>query len=349
MSKSEILSIGLGTLFLVLSYIVTFPLFSIIFRFKIMEKIRPNHKENRGTKAKDVFGLFKKIKHPIRVLLMVGIFSFLVQLNHLTKPYAHYVSLVTSNLIILILVWLANSTVDYFYERLIGKFKSKIKIDFYLGSNIVKGAIATFGLLLLLQNWGFDIKAIWAGLGIGGIALAMAGKNLAENLLGGLTLILDHPFVVGETCLVDGSRGKVIEIGLRSTKFLTWDMSIVTIPNGVLVQKNILNYSRRKKYLFFEKVEIRYQTTMEQMRGIISDIKKSIHDFEHIYNEDYRVNFVNFDDYSLDIEVFFYFKTRDYYQYLDYKQDFLFEINRIIKKNGAHMAFPTQSIYLEKK
>lgn len=215
-------------------------------------------------------------------------------------------------------------------------------------SEIVKITIILFSVFIILSSvFGVNIGSLIAGLGIGGLALALAAKESLENLLSSFTIFFDKPFMVGDTVKIGSIIGTVEKIGFRSTRLRTPEKSYLTVPNRKMIDAELDNLSlrtfRREKF----NIGVVYGTKIEQIKAIVDDIQKLIDDHQHT-NMDGQVRFMDFGASSLDIMVLYYIDSMDYKLYLDIKQEINFKIMEIVEKHGSDFAFPTQTIYLEK-
>jgi MscS family membrane protein len=203
-------------------------------------------------------------------------------------------------------------------------------------------------LLYLLEALGFNVNTLLAGLGVGGIAVALASQKTIENLFGGVVLFFDHPVKVGDFGKFGDISGIIEDIGLRSTRIRTPQRTVVSIPNAELIQRQIENFSSRDKILFHRKIGLRYETSADQIRYIVAELRKLLLSLEYVDNEPARVRFVEMGDFSLNLEIFCYFRTGDWPTYLQMQEDLLLRIMETIAKAGTEFAFPSQTLYLER-
>lgn len=211
-----------------------------------------------------------------------------------------------------------------------------------------KATIVVLALIFLLQNWGFDVAAIIAALGVGGIALALASQKSFENLFGGVMISLDQPIRVGDFGKFGDFVGTVEDIGLRSTRIRTLGRTLVTIPNAEMASMRLETFAPRDKILLQTKLGLRYETTADQMRYIIVAIKELLLAHPKIDNDPARARFVAFSDYALEVEVFAYVKTSDWSEYLEVQEDLFLRIKDIVAEAGSDFAFPSQTMYFER-
>ena len=212
-----------------------------------------------------------------------------------------------------------------------------------LVARVVKILIVVFGVTTVLELWGYNTGTLLAGLGIGGIAIALAAQKTVENLFGGIAVVSDRPVHVGDVCKVGDSTGTVEDIGLRSTRIRTADRTLVVVPNAQFSSMTLENYSRRDKWLFQQKLHLRRDSSPEQVRIILESITKMLQEHEKVETGGFPVRFVGVGSYSLDIEVFVYLLTTDGDEFLRMQQDLLLRILDAVAQAGTALALPTQA------
>jgi MscS family membrane protein len=224
---------------------------------------------------------------------------------------------------------------------------SKEMGDFIL--KIVKILIGGLGLAAMLQVWGINVTALVASLGLGGLAFALAAKDTASNLFGSFALLADKSIRIGEWIKVGDTEGVVEAIGMRTTKIRSFQKSLITVPNQVVANTPIENFSRRGIRRIKMNVGLTYGTTKAQIVAIVEEIKYMLHNHEGISKKDtLLVNFESFGDSSLNIFIYTFTSTANWDKYLDIREDVHFQIMQIVEENGSGFAFPSQSIYVEK-
>ncbi len=206
----------------------------------------------------------------------------------------------------------------------------------------IKIAIWVIAVIVGLNNAGYNVGALLAGLGIGGIALAMAAKDTVANLFGGVTIFTDRPFMTGDRVIADGYDGKVEEIGFRSTKLRTMAGRIVTIPNVTFTAQSIENISSEPARRMPVKLGLTYDTTPEQMTEAKKILKDIVEANQDLVEENYVAAFDGFGDFSLNLMFVYYIsKGSDYWLAVDTMNS---EILKRFNKAGLDFAFPTQTI-----
>ena len=253
-----------------------------------------------------------------------------------------------------ILLYLSSAWLLWLVARLIAEsvILSPRIPDESLDANLLRmvagliGAVGAIGLVAHCgQTLGLPIVSIVAGLGIGGLAIALAIRPTLENLIGGFNLYLDKPVRVGDYCTFGDQGGTVEAIGIRSTKLRALDQNLISVPNAEFANMQIINWSRND-VLISRVVSLRYETDLDQLRYVLATIREMLHAHPKIDSDTIRVRFENFAESSLDICVWVFVRTRDWHDYYAVQEDVLFRICEIVKSSGAEFAFPSQTLYI---
>jgi len=229
--------------------------------------------------------------------------------------------------------------------------KTESKIDDMLVPVIRKSLRISVVILVLVQIMQIlsdkPITSIIAGLGIGGIAIALAAQDSIKNIFGSLVLFTDKPFELGDRVLVDGHDGPVEEVGLRSTKIRTLDGHLVTVPNGELANKTIQNIGKRRYIRRIADITITYDTPPEKV-DLALDILKEILEKHEGMNDDFppRIFFNDFNADSLNLRVIYWYHPPSYWAFMAFTENFNKEVLRRFNEEGIDFAFPTQTLYL---
>jgi len=212
----------------------------------------------------------------------------------------------------------------------------------------VRVFVIMIGAVMVLDNLGYSVSGVLAGLGIGGAALAFASKDTIANLYGSVALALDRPFKVGDWIQVgDVVDGDVESIGLRSTKVRTWPKTQLSIPNAVLANEMINNWSRMPKRRVKQIVGVTYETTADQMEELVEAIKEILRKDPDVNQEFILVHFTDFGSSSLDILVYYFTNSIKWLEHLAVRQRVNCAIMRAIADRGLSIAFPTRTVYFE--
>ena len=246
--------------------------------------------------------------------------------------------------------WLLLRAGDVFSSRveewLVARDEASATAAVPAGRKVVKGVILLIAFVAILDSFGFSVTALIAGLGVGGIAVALAAQKTIENLFGGISLYGDRPVGVGDFCRFGDKIGTVEEIGIRSTRVRTLDRTVITIPNAEFSNLPLENYAKRDRMRLFAMIGVRYETTPEQLRYILVEIRKLLYAHQRVTPDPARIRFVSFGAYSLDLEIFAYVDTSDWNEFLGIREDIYLRIMDIIEASGTGFAFPSQTLYL---
>jgi MscS family membrane protein len=209
----------------------------------------------------------------------------------------------------------------------------------------LKIAVVALGVLLILQNFGVNVFSILAGLGIGGLALALAAQDTAANLLGSITIILDRPFQVGDLIRVNDTEGTVEEVGFRSTRIRTAQNSLVSIPNSTMAKEKIDNLGARTARRIRHVLGLSYDTPTSKIHDFMDAVRYLIKQNPEVVKEDTAVSLLNLGDFSLQILVVFHVKVTDAFHEQNLQQKILLEILDHARSMGVEFAYPTQTIF----
>lgn len=211
----------------------------------------------------------------------------------------------------------------------------------------IKIIVMIFSLFSILGAvYNLDITSLIAGLGIGGLAIALAAKESLENLLGSFTIFLDKPFVIGDLIKVGNVEGNVEKIGFRSTRIRTLEKTFVTVPNKKLVDTELDNLTNREIRRIKFDIVLRYDTQLESIQKIINDIKLVI-EADPLRFDEVSVYLYEFGNYGFTIRVIYFANTAVWNEYMQMREKINFKIIEIINKHKARLAYPTQSILME--
>jgi MscS family membrane protein len=207
--------------------------------------------------------------------------------------------------------------------------------------------VIVIAALVVLKFFGADPTAALAGLGIGGIAVALAAQKTLENVIGGMSIIFDKAVRVGDFLKVGDMLGTVDSIGLRSTRIRTLDRTMLSVPNGQIANVNIETLSARDKFWFHHFLGLGYDTSASQMRAVLADLRAFMASHPMVDRSDtIRVRFFRLGAFSLDIEIFAYILAADWDQFLETQQELLLETMAIVERAGAAITLPSQTVRL---
>lgn len=215
-----------------------------------------------------------------------------------------------------------------------------------LGRRVADVLVIAVGFLIVLRRFGVDVTAVLAGLGIGGIAVALAAQKTLENFIGGVSLIFDKAVRVGDFVRLGTTEGTVDEVGLRSTRIRTLDRTVVTVPNGQIAATSVETVSDRDKFWFHHFVGLQYDTTSEQMRAVMDSVRDLLARQPGVELESVRVRFLRLGAFSLDIELYAYVYAHDWPAFLEIQEKLLLRVMEIIERAGTAIAFPSQTLHM---
>mgnify|MGYP000686895194 CR=1 FL=1 len=201
-------------------------------------------------------------------------------------------------------------------------------------------------ILLILDNLGINITSLVAGLGIGGIAVALAVQNILGDLFASLSILFDKPFVIGDFVIIDDYLGTIEYIGLKTTRIRSLSGEQLVFSNADLISSRIRNYKRMNERRVVFSVGVIYNTTAEKLEEIPLLIKEIIERKGNVRFD--RTHFKQFGNFSLDFEIVYWMQTPDYNIYMDTQQSINLDIYRVFKERGIEFAFPTQTIHINK-
>ncbi|ATB70306.1 small-conductance mechanosensitive channel [Sulfurospirillum diekertiae] len=267
------------------------------------------------------------------------------------RSFDHVVDLAIKSFETFIIFWILYRMVDKF-SNLFSFFSSKFGKELHQDiQHFITKALRIFlialGIMAVLQEWGINVSAFVASLGLGGLAFALAAKDTVANLFGSLVIFTDRPFKVGDWVETPAVEGMIEEIGIRSTKIRTFAQALVSMPNATLANTPITNWSRMGKRRVKTRLGLTYNTSVEQMKAIIQEIKTMLKKHPDVHQETILVSFDEFDNSALSIFLYFFTKTTVWLEYLHVREDVNFKIMEIVARNGAQFAFPSQTLYVE--
>lgn len=311
--------------------------------FKAAEKTR--------SKMDDL--LLKNLKKPAELLVVVaGLYISLIILQLPTKPtnLAQLGQNIVQGLFMFNIAWGCYNMVallEYWLHQWAKRTESTL--DDHLVPFIRKTLrvfIVILVFMFLVQNLGYSISGLLASLGLGGLAVALAAKDSLSNIFGSIMILLDRPFTIGDWIKAGDMEGVVEEIGFRSTRIRTFSKTQITVPNSVLMNMSIDNFSQMPKRRIKLTVGVTYDTTPAQMRQAVAAIKQMLREHPAIHQEFFLVNFTDFGASSLDIMVYCFTTSTVWGEYLDAREDVCLKIMETLEGIGLEIAFPSQTLYM---
>ncbi len=249
------------------------------------------------------------------------------------------------SIFIFAVIWAAHKLILPLYQ-IIDKEQSSLE---KLVIKIIKILILVIGGVSILQEWGYNVTGFIASLGLLGMAFALAAKDTVANLFGSFVIFTDKPFKVGDWIKTPDVEGTIEHIDIRSTKIRTFAQALVTVPNAVLANSAIINWSQMGKRRIKMKLGLTYDTDAKTIQVIVSQIKEMLSSHKDIHQDTIYIYFTEFDNSSLNIFCYYFTNTTVWGEYMAVKENTNLKIMEIIEKNNANFAFPSQSLYIENK
>ena len=328
--------LAFSILFLFIFFRKIFTLFILSFFQKIVSKTETDIDDK----------IFTALKNPLRFLFIIagvgGLFYFLnfkgEILNHIIK-----------GLLIYDIFWLIYNVVCEFEEnvyQLLGKYgKASRELASFL-IKLSKAFVIIIAIVAMLQEFGINVTGFIASLGLGGLAFALAAKDTASNLFGGVAILTDNIFKVGEWVKIGNAEGIVEDIGMRTTKIRAFDKRIIVVPNSKIATSEVENFSRRDRRRIMMRLGVVYSTNAQDLNLILKEIREYLKSHPQIHKEPLLIYFDEFADSALNIFCYFFTATADWEKYLQIREEINLEIKKIVEKYTS-FAFPSQSIYME--
>jgi MscS family membrane protein len=290
---------------------------------------------------------------PIAILVASGIAlpAFAFQIN-LSGRFADVLNSVQTLLTYMAYAWLFWVSVRLVFEVVI--LSPRIP-DTSLDANLLRlvaNVLGAIGVVVIVafggQSIGIPILSILAGLGIGGLAMALALRPTLENLVGGVILYLDRPVRVGDFCRFGDQIGTIEAIGLRSTKLRAPDRTLITVPNAQFADMQIVNFAHCDQMLITDTICLRYETRPDQLRYLLAQLRLMLHAHPRIDSDTIRVRFAGYGPSALNIDMRVYVQTREWNDFFAVREDVYLRIADLVADAGTDFAFPSQTIYLGK-
>ncbi len=289
-------------------------------------------------------------RSPATVLLTLVLHRIAVVFLGMPALYRLFYDRILRILLLAGLLWFLLRLIDNFDRRVLSRIlpagASARHATLTLGRRFLKIAAFIFVVLLGLAAFGVNLTATLAGLGIGGLALAFAAQKSLANLFGGVAVLADNVVRVGDTCRIGGQLGEVEDVTLWATRLRTNERTVLSIPNGMVMESQIENLSRRDKFWFHPVVGLVYETTGDQLNRVLEGFRGMLAADPRVDTADARVRFLRLGESSLDVEVFAYVRSATYPEFLEVQEELLLRILQIVAEAGTAIAFPSRTVYL---
>ncbi|MFC3885164.1 mechanosensitive ion channel family protein [Bacillus songklensis] len=254
-------------------------------------------------------------------------------------------------------IWLAawgiydlTSSTSLIFAHFVKRFDFQIdRIVIPFIEKMLRTIVVVLAASIIAEEWGFNVNGFIAGLGLGGLAFALAAKDTIGNLFGGIVIVTEKPFTIGDWIKTPSVEGIVEDITFRSTKVRTFAQALVTVPNATLSNEPIINWSKMGKRQVAFHLGVTYNTSREKLETVVNRIRQMLMDDEEIHNETILVSFDRFNESSLDIYLYFFTNTIAFNDYLKVKETVNFKIMEIFEEEGVEFAFPTRTLVIDKQ
>lgn len=303
----------------------------------------------RAVSVSERMRTFNAILHPLAVIAGAMLFRYICEEQvNITGMPLQLISTIATAILWSATAWLVYHCLQFVYVWLVQN-PGRATLDASLLRTGYR--VASLGVSLLVLGYGatkigIPIYGVIAGLGVGGLAIALAAQPTIENLIGGIILYADRMVRVGEYCQFDDLAGTVEAIGIRSTRIRALDRTLITVSNADLARRKIINYSYRDKFHLRHKIALRYETPSETMKAILVDIAAYLETHEKVEEEPLRVRLVGFNEYAQTVDIYAYVSAPDLNAFLEIQQDILFDIHDIVSRNGTGFAYPSSTVFL---
>ena len=350
--NNQVLGITIGQYATALGIVLVAYIAKKIFAYLFIKVILPLAQKTKRELDDRFFACLQK---PAEFLVfLIGLFIAVEILQLPSEPFdaSKLATALLKALVILDIAWFLFNLVDmvdHYLSRWAERTESTL--DDQLAPLLRKSLrifIIVMAGLMAIQTFGYPVTGVLASLGIGGLAFALAAKDTVSNIFGSLMIIFDRPFHVGDWIKAGDMEGTVEEVGFRSTKIRTFAKTLISVPNNIIANLALDNYSRMPKRRIRLTVGVSYDATPKQMREAVSRIRELLKTHPAIDQEFFLVNFTDFGASSLDIMVYCFTTTTVWGEYLDAREDVCLKIMDTLAELGLEIAFPSTTVYLRK-
>ncbi len=288
---------------------------------------------------------------PLGLFLMTSIYSLTYTNLQLGVTINQYLRYILTALIYSAIIWLIYRMIDVletYLTRITSATESKLDDQLVpLIRKTLKVFVVILGTIFILQNLDVDVASLLTGLGIGGLAFALAARDTLANFFGSITIFIDKPFQVGDWVVAGNIEGTVEEVGFRSTRIRTFYNSLVSVPNAKIADSAIDNMGLRQYRRLKTTLGLTYSTTAEQMQAFIDGVRAIVLANPRTRKDYYEIHFNSFGDFSLNVLVYVFFKVPNWSEELQERHNLLLEILKMAEAIGVEFAFPTQTVHLD--
>lgn len=320
-------------------------LYAVVFGYYVRWRRWRAVSVNEGTR------IVHAILNPVVVILAASLFRYVCedQINITGMPLVAVGTSMTA-IIWSATAWMVYQLLQLFYvwfSSSAGAARDGLDVSLLrTGFRVFSLAIALIVLGYGATQIGIPIYGVIAGLGVGGLAIALAAQPTIENLIGGIILYADRMVRVGEFCQFDDLAGTVESIGIRSTRIRALDRTLITVANADLAKRKIINYSYRDQFHFRHKLKLRYETSPTSLKRVLAAIHDYLLAHEKVIEDPLRVRLIGLDDYAVTVDVYAYVQAATVAAFQEIQEELLFGIREIVEANGSEIAYPSSTVYL---
>lgn len=304
----------------------------------------------RGEKLRWVKSLVTTIASPGATLVVAGALRLSYPQLGLPIGASLAMAFAVRTIVVLTFVWIGYRLVDVFAEWLALKAsRTDSKLDDQLVPLLRKSlkiVVVILGTLMVLQNLDVDVGSLLAGLGIGGLAFALAAKDTIANFFGSVMIFVDKPFQIGDWVAVDGCEGIVEEVGFRTTRIRAFDNSLIALPNMKFTEQKIVNFGARRYRRHFTTLNLSYDTTPEQMQAFVEGVRGIVLAHPTTRKDAFEIHMSGFGAHSLDVMLYYFFDVTTWSAELEGRHEVMLSILRLAKDLGVSFAFPTRTLHI---
>jgi len=285
---------------------------------------------------------------PLKCIMAILMHSVFVYLLEPPLLYRAYYFRFMAALLAVCFAWLVSRIADRSFDHAVNRSQAQNRGGesiLVLLQRLARIVMLIIAFVAALALFGINVKTTLAGLGIGGLAIALGAQKSLENLIGGISLLMDKAVHVGNFCKIGNQLGTVEDIGLRSVKVRTLDQSVLVVPNGALAQMQFENFAPRQKCLLNQLFSLRIETQVEQLRFLLDRVQSML-DQQPTIDTGSRIRVANFAGAAFELELWAYIKTSDWAEFTVIRQDVILKIAEIVATAGTRFAPPTQLTYL---
>jgi MscS family membrane protein len=323
----------------------------VVLNFAIRVFFASHHRFTKTTPTRSDDRILTAVQGPASaIVLVLGLFISLTILE-LPPEIDRFVLLAFKAGILVVVFWGFMRAIDVVADVLT-EIATEKELGIATFSPLLKKTARFFfiviGVILIVQNLGYSVGSLLAGLGIGGLAVALAAQDSIANFFGSVVVAMDRPMRVGDFVKISGFTGTIEEVGLRSTRMRTREKTLVTIPNKMMANEIIENFSAISRRRIDQTLGVTYETEPGQMEGILDDLRKLLKEDDGIDQAEQQiVRFNAFGSSSLDILVVYFATTNEFAAALEVRERLNLKMMRAVLARGLSFAFPTQTLYLE--